>query len=150
LRAGHAYYEKESHQSVPLIGEYDALHFIFDFHPFTALNRLFEPGYAADSALRAHYAFLLTKMGYNVLPPEAMVDGLSRAFLEMKLLDKAETVLQMNRVNYPKSAVPYIALGDFYKAKQDAKTAATYYQKALQLKNDPDVHKKMQDLAKEK
>src|SRR3712207_4814679 len=82
LRAGHAYYNKESHQSVPLMGEYDALHFIFDFHPFTALDRLYDPGFAADSALRAHYAAISAKMGYTMPPPEAFVDGLGHSFLE--------------------------------------------------------------------
>ena len=143
LRASHAYYKKESHQSVPLLGTYDALHFIFDFHSFTALNRLYEPGFAADSALRTHYEYLSKKMGYTVLPQEAFIDGLGRSFLEMRMLDKAEAIFKLNVHNYPNSAVVYAAMGDLYAAKADMKMATSYYQKSLSLKNDPEVRKKM-------
>jgi predicted alpha/beta superfamily hydrolase len=148
LRAGHAYYKRESHQSVPLMGEYDALRFIFDFHPFAVANRLFEPGFAADSALTAHYKMLSSKMGYTMLPPEALVNDLAHMFLEMKMLDKAESVIRLNLHNYPQSAVVHAAMGDLYAAKGDVTTALSHYKKSLSLKNDPELRKRMNDLAK--
>ncbi len=50
------------------MGTYYALRFIFDFHPFTALHRLFDPGFDADSALTAHYQTISKRLGYTVLP----------------------------------------------------------------------------------
>lgn len=147
LRAGHAYYKNESHQSIPLIGEYDAIRFIFDFHPFTAANQMFEPGFAADSALTAHYNTLSSKMGYTMLPPETLVSGLGLTFLEMKMLDKAESVIRMNLRNYPQSAVAHAAMGDLLAAKKDATGATAHYKKSLSLKNDPELRKKMNSLA---
>lgn len=150
LRWSHAYYKDENHQSVPLIGEYDALRFIFDFHQFAAFDQLFNPGFAADSALRAHYETVSSKLGYTVLPPEVFVDGLGHAYLETKMPDKAESMFKLNMKNHPKSAAAHAAMGDLYAAKEDAKTATIYYQKSLRLKNNPDVQKKITELAQKK
>jgi predicted negative regulator of RcsB-dependent stress response len=69
-------------------------------------------------------------------------------FLEMKMLDKAESVIRLNLHNYPQSAVVHAAMGDLYAAKGDVTTALSHYKKSLSLKNDPELRKRMNDLAK--
>jgi predicted alpha/beta superfamily hydrolase len=148
LRWKHNYFKEESHNSIPLIGEYYALKFIFDFHQFTSLEQLFNPVFDADSALTSHYQHISARLGYQVLPPEEFMDGLGHAFLESALLDKAEGVFTLNRQNYPKSPVVHIAMGDLYTKKGDNKAAITHYKKALTLKKDPALQKKVAELAK--
>jgi predicted alpha/beta superfamily hydrolase len=150
LKWHYDYYPKESHTSVPLIGEYNALHFIFDFHKFTSLNKLFDPGFDADSALTAHYKMVTARLGYSVLPPEEFVNGLGHAYLESKLHDKSEGVFKLNLANYPQSTVVYAAMGDLYTSKGDRKTALSYYQRALGIKKDPELQKKVNALALQK
>jgi predicted alpha/beta superfamily hydrolase len=146
LRWRHAYFKEESHTTVPLMGEYHALRFIFDFHPFKALDRLFDPGFDADSALTAHYQMISQRMGYKVMPPEEFLDGLGHAYLESALLDKAEGVLGLNLQNYPQSPGVYVGMGDWCVGKGDAKAALSYYRQALRLKKDPEIEKKISRL----
>lgn len=146
LRWRHAYFKEESHTTVPLMGEYHALRFIFDFHPFQALHRLFDPGFDADSALTAHYQMLSHRLGYPVLPPEAFLDGLGHAYLESNLFDKAEGVLALNLRNYPQSPGVHVGMGDWCAAQGDAKAALRYYRQALRLKKDPETEKKISRL----
>ena len=148
LRWKYNYYKEEGHQSIPLIGEYDALKFIFDFHQFTAFNQLFNPGFDADSALASHYQNISTRLGYRVLPAQEFMDGLGYAFLESGMLDKAEGIFTLNLHNYPKSPVVYTAMGDVYTKKGDNALAITYYQKSLGLKKDPALQKKLTELTK--
>jgi tetratricopeptide (TPR) repeat protein len=146
LRWRHAYFKEESHTTVPLMGEYNALRFIFDFHPFTALDRLFDPGFDADSALTAHYQMISKRLGYPVLPPEEFLDGLGHAYLESRLYDKARDVLQLNLRNYPQSPVVYVGMGDWCAGKGDVKAALSYYRQALRFKKDPVIEKKISQL----
>jgi predicted alpha/beta superfamily hydrolase len=148
LRWKYDYFKEEGHQSIPLIGQYHALKFIFNFHPFTSFEQLFDPALDADSALAAHYQNISTHLGYQVLPPEELMDGLGHAFLESALLDKAEGIFTLNLQNYPKSPGVYTALGDLYTKKGDNKLAITYYQKSLGLKKDPALQKKVSELTK--
>ncbi len=146
LRWRHAYFKEESHTTVPLMGEYHALRFIFDFHQFKALDRLFDPGFDADSALTAHYQMISERLRHKVLPPEEFLDGLGHAYLESALFDKAEGVLGLNLRNYPQSPVVYVGMGDWCSGKGDAKGALSYYRQALRLKKDPAIEKKISRL----
>jgi predicted alpha/beta superfamily hydrolase len=147
LRWKYDYYKEEGHNTIPLIGEYHALKFIFDFHQFTSFEQLFNPTFDADSALTAHYQKISKHMAYTVLPPEDFVDGLGHSFLESALLNKAEGLFMMNLQNYPKSPVVYSAMGDLYTKKGDKQKAITFYRKSLALKNDPVLQKKVTALA---
>ncbi len=51
------YYPQDGHSAVPLIAEYDALRFIFNFYAPPSLERFFNPASTLniDSALTAHY-----------------------------------------------------------------------------------------------
>ncbi len=70
------YYGDDSHGSVPLITEYDALHFIFDYYPMKLTFKDF-----TDSSLdlvekyEKHFNNISKQMGYKVRPSETSLTG---------------------------------------------------------------------------
>lgn len=104
VRYSFKYYPNDSHGSVPLIAEYDALRFIFDGYSPDLFKALEDPNY-----VKAHYEKVSKIMGYTVLPPEGTVDLL--AMIEMSRdKAKARSLYELNTQLYPKSARAKAAL----------------------------------------
>lgn len=151
LRFKHAYYENDDHSSVRLIGEYDALRFIFDYYKLKIYNSdLDDPDFKLDSLLVTHYSNVSEQIGYPVKPAESQVNGLAYYMLRQKLLIKAEALFKLNITNYPGSANCYDGLGDLYLAKGDTLNAIASFKKTLSLKNIPETKQKLDTLLKEK
>jgi pimeloyl-ACP methyl ester carboxylesterase len=69
------YYEDETHNTVPLISEYDGLRFIFDYYLFDATEKDFTGSTdSIASKLKTHYANVTGKMGYMNAVPEALIN----------------------------------------------------------------------------
>ncbi|MEQ8425505.1 MAG: alpha/beta hydrolase-fold protein, partial [Cyclobacteriaceae bacterium] len=101
LLFGWKYYEGDSHGSVPLITEYDALRFLFPWYSITGLNRFFDPDSKATTAelmehINSHYENISTHFGYKVIPPEQSINSLGYGFKNNKMLDKAKALFEMN------------------------------------------------------
>lgn len=97
VRYNFRYYPNDSHGSVPLIAEYDALRFIFDGYSPDLMRALEDPSY-----VKAHYEKVSKIMGYPVLPPEGTVDLL--AMIQMgREKAKAIEMLRLNTELYPAS-----------------------------------------------
>jgi hypothetical protein len=148
LTWGYDYFKNETHSSLPLIGQYNALRTIFDYHAIPFAQQLWDDRFNADSALSAHYKAVSNRMGYAVLPPEGFVNMVGHSCLDSHWFDRAEHFFNLNITNYPGSAVVYAAMGDLYKEKKDNIKAISYYKKSLQLKNDPEVARKIKALPK--
>lgn len=104
VRYNFRYYPNDSHGSVPLIAEYDALRFIFDGYSPDLMRALEDPNY-----VKAHYEQVSKIMGYTVIPPEGTVDLL--AMIEMgRDKAKARALYELNTQLYPKSAHASAAL----------------------------------------
>ena len=104
VRYAFKYYPNDSHGSVPLISEYDALRFIFDGYSPDLFRALEDPNY-----VKAHYEQVSKIMGYTVIPPEGTVDLL--AMIEMtRDKAKAKALYELNTQLYPKSAHAKAAL----------------------------------------
>jgi predicted alpha/beta superfamily hydrolase len=102
LRFKYKYYEDDNHPSVRLIGEYDALRFIFDFYKLKIYeSELKDPGFKIDSVLVAHYKNVSEQMGYLVKPGESQVNSLGYQMLNAKQYKKAETLFKLNIANNP-------------------------------------------------
>lgn len=72
LRFKYKFYEDDNHPSVRLIGEYDALRFIFDFYKLKIYDSdLANPDFKLDAFLVAHYKNVSEQMGYIVMPGKA-------------------------------------------------------------------------------
>jgi uncharacterized protein len=151
LRFKFKFYEDDNHPSVRLIGEYDALRFIFEFYKLKIYDsELKNPDFKLDSLLVAHYKNVSENMGYIVKPGENQINNLGYQMMGAKQLTKAETLFKLNTTNYPESANCYDSLGDLYLEKGDKTKAIETFKKALTLKAIPETKEKLEKLLKEK
>ena len=151
LRFKHKYYGDDSHSSVRLIGEYDALRFIFDYYKLNIYNsELEDTNFKLDSLLVTHYNNVSEQICYLVKPDENQVNNLAYQMLKQKHFDKAEALFKLNIANYPETANCYDGLGDLYLAKGDKINAIASFKKTLSLKAIPQTKEKLDTLLKEK
>lgn len=133
------YYENDSHGSVPLITEYDAVRFLFPWYELKGLDKFFDPASTASvedlmSLIHSHYENVSANFGYKVLPPESFINQLGYAFIDNpKTQDKANALFSMNVQNYPNSSNVYDSMGDCYLAQQDSVKALELFKKALEV-----------------
>jgi len=128
VRYGYKYYPNDSHGSVPLAAEYDALRFIFDAYNVSLAQAIERPDYLAE-----HFARASTALGYKMDPPEAMVDLVGHVALGRDST-AALKLFEANAALYPNSANAHVVLGDFWLAKKDSTKALGHYEKALSLR----------------
>lgn len=147
LRFKYKYYEDDNHPSVRLIGEYDALRFIFDFYKLkTYESEINNPDFKLDSLLVSHYKNVSEKMGYNIEPDESQVNNLGYKMIGTKQFKKAETLFKLNIANNPNSGNCYDSIGDLYLETGDKASAIESFKKALTLKEIPESKEKLQKL----
>ncbi|MDB5134388.1 MAG: alpha/beta hydrolase [Mucilaginibacter sp.] len=147
LNFTYKYYHSDNHGSVPLITEYDALHFLFSWYGFPQSESamLFDASAKMDvnAVLMAHYSNISKHMGYKVLPPESQLNELGYYYLQNNAPDKAFAVFNQNILNYPDSFNVYDSMGDYYDSKKDKGKTIEFYTKALKLKENPDTRQKL-------
>ncbi|MCZ4408497.1 alpha/beta hydrolase-fold protein [Cryomorphaceae bacterium 1068] len=142
LKYGSKYYPQEDHGSVPLITEYDAFRFIFDFYRFY-------PSEFNDSTLEnfiVHNKVVSKNMGYDVTPSEVMINGMGYGYLQEEKFELAETAFLLNVKNYPKSGNVYDSLGDYYSAVGKNEKAIESFQKALDIEEAAHTREKLESL----
>jgi tetratricopeptide (TPR) repeat protein len=150
LHWSYKYYNEDSHGSVPLIAEYDGLHFLFSFYNFP-------PGFQTsltdknakidlEAVVSDHYADISKHMGYKVMPPEGMVNETAYYLLQINLPGRAYAAFKLNIKNYPDNANVYDSMGDYYDNQKNKAKAIEYYTKALKIKENPDTRKKLEKL----
>ncbi|WP_071781074.1 alpha/beta hydrolase-fold protein [Adhaeribacter aquaticus] len=149
LRFRHAYYENESHNTVPFIASYDALRFLFDYYAFpTGDSQINHPD--LPSLIAEHYRRVSKELGYQILPGANLVNNLGYYSLGQKKYDVARQLFNMNVLNYPKDANLQDSFGDYYKAVGDKKNAIAWYKKALAVMEIPETRAKLNELTKKK
>lgn len=151
LRFQYKFYENDDHSSVRLIGEYDALRFIFDYYRLKIYNSdLEDPDFKLDSLLVNHYKNVSEQIGYLISPDESQVNSLAYFSLTLKQYNKSEALFKLNIANHPDTANCFDGLGDLYAAKADSVNAIESYKKALHLKFNSETNRKLEILMKEK
>jgi len=151
LHFKHTFYENDDHSSVRLIGEYDALRFIFDYYKLKIYNsELDDPNFKLDSLLTTHYNNVSEQIGYLVKPDESQVNSLGYHMLSQQQFSKAEALFKLNIANYPGTANCYDGLGDLYLANGDKAKAIESFKKTLSLKAIPETKEKLDILLKGK
>ena len=128
LRYAYKYYPGDSHGSVPMIAEYDALRFIFDSYNVSLAEAIERPSYLTD-----HFARVSAALGYRVDPPEDVTDLIGRVALGRDTT-AAIRILEMNAKLYPSSASALTSLGDAWVAKGDTTKAIGYYERAAAMR----------------
>jgi tetratricopeptide (TPR) repeat protein len=141
------YYPDDTHGSAPLITEYDALRFFFDYFPlkFTMKDYIDSTGALAEKYSN-HYATLSKKMGYTMKPDEMEVNYMGYDFMGRKLYKTAENLFKLNVTYYPENHNVYDSYGDYFIAIGDKANAKIQFEKALSIKDIPDTRKKLEGL----
>jgi predicted alpha/beta superfamily hydrolase len=141
------YYNADNHSSSPLIAEYDAFRFLFNYYrlPQETDAALYDASAKLDVAavIKAHYADVSKHMGYQLVPPQTILDAMGHDYLAINLPDRALAVFTLNIKYYPASAGVYAAMGDYYTVKKDLIKAIEFYNKALKIKDDPETKDKL-------
>jgi tetratricopeptide (TPR) repeat protein len=141
------YYDDDSHGSVPLITEYDALHFLFDFYPLKLTSKDFTDTTAAlIDKYEKHFLNVSKQMGYKVRPSENLMNGMGYQALGSKQFKNAERFFKYNIDNYPESYNVYDSMGDYYEAVGDKTNAIKNFEKALSIKENADTRMKLEKL----
>lgn len=136
------YYDEDSHGSVPLITEYDALRYIFAYYRMT-----YDPAETAETYI-SHYRVISDKLGYTKLPPENAMNDKGYAYLSQKNFEQAKTFFDLNVKNYPASANTHDSMGDYYLAAGDTTKAKEFFTKSLVIKETESTRKKLIELEK--
>lgn len=133
LKYGFKYYKDDGHNSLPLIAEYDAFNFIFDFYKL----RSFDDDQIWDKntigIVEKHYADLSKQLGYTIKIPEDWANSHGYRLLGEKKYDEAEYLFQMNINNYPDSSNVYDSMGDYNLATGEKDKAISNFKKALSI-----------------
>ena len=147
LRFRWKYYDNDSHASVALITEYDALRFIFDYYP---LKITFKDFYDTTASLadkyERHFSKVSKEMGYEIKCPESLMNHMGYEALENKQFKKAERFFKYNVDNYPNSYNACDSFGDYFEAIGDKPHAIAYFEKALSIKENTDTRAKLEKL----
>jgi tetratricopeptide (TPR) repeat protein len=149
LAYSNKYYEKENHNSVPLLSEYDGLKFIFDFYQVNLTEKDFIDSTALiASTLKTHYAEVTKKMGYKNAAPETFINYLAYDALGKNHFEKASALFNLNAEWYPESNNVYDSYADYYLVIKDTTNAITNYKKALQINNSESTLGKLNKISK--
>jgi len=142
LRVGYQYFEDENHGSVRLTGLHRGLQFVFEsFYPRN-LYSLDEP-----SLIKDHFAKASQQLGFDIVPPEEIVNEIGYQLLYSDYPDKAIECFKLSTTNFPTSADAFSALGEAYATKNDKRSAIANYEKVLELRpNDANAMKCLQKL----
>jgi tetratricopeptide (TPR) repeat protein len=147
LRYASKYYENETHNSVPLITEYDALRFIFEKYQLKIDRKdVIDSTSAFAKKVELRYRDISKLFGYEVKPPEPEINAWGYRFLQRKQFKKAEDFFKLNVYNYPESFNVYDSYGDFFVAVSDKAKAIEMFKKALSIKENTGTRDKLNKL----
>jgi hypothetical protein len=130
LRYGFRYYDGDSHGSVPLIAEYDALRFIFEGYTVPIQRALAEP-----AALMRHYREVSSRFGVSFQPPRRVLIQLE-AFAITRDTANAIEFLTTETELYPRGTRAWELLGDIHVARGEVAKARGFYEQALAIAPD--------------
>ncbi|HEX3386460.1 MAG TPA: hypothetical protein VHS53_14775 [Mucilaginibacter sp.] len=149
LKFDYKYYHSDSHGTVPLITEYDALHFIFSYYaiPNEMMMKVYQGKLdaAVIGQIEAHYDMVSKQMGYRQHPPEATINQFAYNFMTRNP-DAAFLLFSLNIQNHPGSFNVYDGMGDYYASVKNNAKAIEYYKKALALKEYKETRDKLNKL----
>ncbi|WP_271770200.1 alpha/beta hydrolase [Aquimarina algiphila] len=153
------YYEKETHGSVPLISEYDALRFLFPWYEFKGFQEFFNSELTVTASdfinrITKHYDNMSNHFGYTVTPDESLINQFGYSFIGDTANSKTHEIsyafFKLNIKNYPKSANVYDSMGDYYKTQSDTIKAIQMFEKAYAIGKSRFTKSKLEKLKAKK
>ena len=145
------YYPDDSHGSVPLITEYDALRHLYSWYECECIDELFNKESKLTpeeikNLFRTHHSEISTRMGYDVMPDEQMINQFGYWLLSDKAYDKSQALFELNIEYYRQSYNAYDSMGDYFAEIGDDINAIKFYKKCLKLGGVKDTKVKMKKL----
>ena len=131
------YYPEDDHGTVPLITEYNALRFIFDFYNLKLKEADFN--ISQDDFVKTienHYKNLSVEFGMEMNPEENFCNELGYHCMNIKQSKKAEYLFKLNVKNYPLSFNAFDSLGDLYLDIGEKEKAVENYKKSVSLNSE--------------
>ena len=123
-------YPREDHLTVCFKSYYEGFRFFFQMDP-PEYDK--QPGELTYELFEKHYQSLSRIFGYNMKPPENVVNNFGYLLLMSSEVDKALEFFKKNVENYPNSANVYDSYGEAFLKKGDKKNAMINYDKAFQM-----------------
>lgn len=148
LRFGYQYFPGERHGTVELLGEYYALHFVFNYYHFDTHVLDENPNLDIDSLVTDHFNTVSKNLGYTVLPGEDLINNLAYTCMGVNKMHEAYKFFKMNIDNYPTSSNAYDSMGDYYVSMGNKEKAAESFQKSLDLHETADTRRKLNEVKK--
>lgn len=146
LKWSYKYYEDDDHNSIPFVGEYDGLRFLFPHYRFPTYlytdNNC--PADSLKTLITTHFSTLSKDMGYRVRPYEATLNEFGYYNLQQKNFDKSKMFFQLNIDYYPESFNTYDSMGDYYLEKKDTTHANIFWKKALGMRFSKEIKDKVE------
>lgn len=139
------YYENDSHGSVPLISEYDALRFMFDWYDPNRQMLTYMVAETPDDAdgaiafINGHWGMVSEKFGFTQQPPLGWTNQVAAS---MRFNDKPESALavtRLNLTNYPASSITHEAMAEYFLWQDDEEAARTHFQHAIDRGAEIDI-----------
>lgn len=148
LRWSYKYYEDDDHNSIPLVGEYDGLRFLFPHHRFPTYLYTDDscPADSLKTLITQHFDILSKDMGYRVRPYEPTFNEFGYHHLQQKNFDKSKMFFQLNIDYYPESFNTYDSMGDYYLERKDTVNANILWKKALSIRPSKEIKDKVESI----
>jgi predicted alpha/beta superfamily hydrolase len=141
------YYPDDTHDSAPLISEYDALRFFFDFFPLKLDTKDFTDSTGTlATKYQNHFTLLSQKMGYLIKPDKMEINYMGYYFLDRKIYKTAESLFKLNIENYTENFNVYESYGDYFIGIGDKVNAIIQLKKALSIMENEASRKKLSEL----
>ncbi len=132
------YYNDETHASISLISQYDALRFIYKDYNITITEKeIIDTTVNLLAKLKTHYAV------YGTDPLGSKINDIGYWALHLKQFKKAKELFIYNLDKHPESYKVYVAMGDYYAAIDDKHNAIANYKKSLAIEEIADIRKKL-------
>lgn len=129
------YFDKEDHNSVPIIAFHNGISAIFEGYGIS--YREVED----KEQLTQHFNALSERLSWDFRPPEYLVNQLGYRKLQSgndKDQSSALAFFLLNVENYPKSSNSYDSLAEAYETLGDTQKAIEHYKKSLELNSSND------------
>ncbi len=144
LKYASRYYPDDTHNSAPLITEYDAFRFIFDFYPLRLKGQDYEDESGAlITKINKGLALRSQQMGYEVKPPEELLNGFGYQALNRKQYALADSFFQRNIALFPESFNVYDSYGDYFVNRNDMANAIRNFEISLSKKETAPTRQKL-------
>ena len=144
-----AYYDDDTHGSVPLISEYDGFRFLFPWYSHSMEFRRFtDPEWEDNpdeiiSFINGHFVNISDHFGYTQLPPLRWMNANANGLRSNEKPASALAVAQLNLANYPGSSLTHETLGDYFVWQEDLESARVHFQHALDRGAEFDLEEKL-------